>query len=35
MEEVVVKFNNFEGFFDLFLNLIEKNKMKILDINIF
>ena len=34
MEEVVVKLNNFEGPFDLLLNLIEKNKMKISDINI-
>ena len=34
MEEVVVKINNFEGPFDLLLNLIEKNKMKISDINI-
>ena len=34
MEEVVLKFNNFEGPFDLLLNLIEKNKMKISDINI-
>ena len=34
MEEVVLKLNNFEGPFDLFLNLIEKNKMKISDINI-
>ena len=34
MEEVVVKLNNFEGPFDLLLNLIEKNKMKIFDINI-
>ena len=34
MEEVVVKLNNFEGHFDLLLNLIEKNKMKISDINI-
>ena len=34
MEEVVLKLNNFEGPFDLLLNLIEKNKMKISDINI-
>ena len=34
MEEVIVKLNNFEGPFDLLLNLIEKNKMKISDINI-
>ena len=34
MEELVVKVNNFEGPFDLLLNLIEKNKMKISDINI-
>ena len=34
MGEVVVKLNNFEGPFDLLLNLIEKNKMKISDINI-
>lgn len=34
MEEVVVKLNNFEGPFDLLLKLIEKNKMKISDINI-
>ena len=34
MEEVLVKLNNFEGPFDLLLNLIEKNKMKISDINI-
>lgn len=34
MEEVVVKLNNFEGPFDLLFNLIEKNKMKISDINI-
>ena len=34
MEEVVVKLNNFEGPFDLLLNLIEKNKLKISDINI-
>ena len=34
MEEVVVKLNNFEGPFDLLLNLVEKNKMKISDINI-
>ena len=34
MEEDVVKLNNFEGSFDLLLNLIEKNKMKISDINI-
>ena len=26
MEEVVLKLNNFEGPFDLLLNLIEKNK---------
>ena len=34
MEEVVLKLNNFEGPFDLLLSLIEKNKMKISDINI-
>ena len=34
MEEIVLKLNNFEGPFDLLLNLIEKNKMKISDINI-
>ena len=34
MEEVVLKLNNFEGPFDLLLNLIEKNKMKISYINI-
>lgn len=34
MEEVVLKLNNFEGPFDLLLNLIEKNRMKISDINI-
>ena len=34
MEEAVLKLNNFEGPFDLLLNLIEKNKMKISDINI-
>ena len=34
MEEVVLKLNNFEGPFDLLLNLIKKNKMKISDINI-
>lgn len=34
MEEVVLKLNNFEGPFDLLLNLIERNKMKISDINI-
>ena len=34
MEEVVLKLNNFEVPFDLLLNLIEKNKMKISDINI-
>ena len=34
MEEVVVKVNNFEGPFDLLLNLIEKKKMMISDINI-
>ena len=34
MEEVVLKLNNFVGPFDLLLNLIEKNKMKISDINI-
>ena len=34
MEEVVLKLKNFEGPFDLLLNLIEKNKMKISDINI-
>ena len=34
MEEVVLKLNNFKGPFDLLLNLIEKNKMKISDINI-
>ena len=34
MEEVVLKLNNFEGPFDLLLNVIEKNKMKISDINI-
>ena len=34
MEEVVLKLNNFEGPFDLLLKLIEKNKMKISDINI-
>ena len=34
MEEVVLKLNNFEGPFDLLLNLLEKNKMKISDINI-
>ena len=34
MEEVVLKLNSFEGPFDLLLNLIEKNKMKISDINI-
>ena len=34
MEEVVLQLNNFEGPFDLLLNLIEKNKMKISDINI-
>ena len=34
MEEVVLKLNNFEGPFALLLNLIEKNKMKISDINI-
>ena len=34
MEEVIVKLNNFEGPFDLLLSLIEKNKMKISDINI-
>ena len=34
MEEVVLNLNNFEGPFDLLLNLIEKNKMKISDINI-
>ncbi|WP_339006450.1 ScpA family protein [Fusobacterium polymorphum] len=34
MEKVVLKLNNFEGPFDLLLNLIEKNKMKISDINI-
>ena len=34
MEEVILKLNNFEGPFDLLLNLIEKNKMKISDINI-
>ena len=34
MEEFVLKLNNFEGPFDLLLNLIEKNKMKISDINI-
>ena len=34
MEELVVKVNNFEGPFDLLLNLIEKKKMMISDINI-
>lgn len=34
MEELVVKVNNFEGPFDLLLNLIEKKKMIISDINI-
>ena len=34
MEEIVLKLNNFEGPFDLLLSLIEKNKMKISDINI-
>lgn len=34
MEELVVKVNNFEGPFDLLLNLIEKRKMMISDINI-
>lgn len=34
MEEIVLKINNFEGPFDLLLSLIEKNKMKISDINI-
>ena len=34
MEEVVLKLNNFEGPFDLLLNLIEKKKMMISDINI-
>ena len=34
MEELVVKVNNFEGPVDLLLNLIEKKKMMISDINI-
>ena len=34
MEELVLKVNNFEGPFDLLLNLIEKKKMMISDINI-
>ena len=34
MEELVVKVNNFEGPFDFLLNLIEKKKMMISDINI-
>ena len=34
MEELVVKVNNFKGHFDLLLNLIEKKKMMISDINI-
>ena len=34
MEELVVKVNNFEGPFDLLLNLIEKKKMMFSDINI-
>ena len=34
MEELVVKVNNFEAPFDLLLNLIEKKKMMISDINI-
>ena len=34
MEEVVVKLNNFEGPFDLLLNLIEKSQMEVSDINI-
>ena len=34
MEEVVLKLNNFEGPFDLLLNLIERKKMMISDINI-
>ena len=32
MEELVVKVNNFEGPFDLLLNLIEKKKMMILSL---
>ena len=32
--EVVLKLSNFEGPFDLLLNLIEKKKVNIFDVNI-